>query len=80
MAYCRASKECDLFCYRSNSNTGSVWVTHVANVGGHHGNKTFTDDNLPDFLARLLSLRADGYLVPEETLERVRAEIEGMKK
>lgn len=39
--------------------------------------QVYSEDNLADLLARLLSLQALGYHVPESALTEIRAEMEG---
>ena len=68
MSYCRWNASSDVYCF----SNGDTWTTHVRNGQSYH------DSNLAEFKARLLELRALGYRVPDDALDRVERELAGV--
>lgn len=70
MSYCRMYNS-DVYCY---ADVAGGWTTHVAHRGPCSG-ETYNDCTLTSFRARLTTLRAAGYDIPEFVFDRIDEEI-----
>jgi len=73
MAYCRGGSDSDLYIYKTLDGNYAFLISNK-NTLGKEG-KSFTINDLPSAIRRVKRLKAQGFKVPDYTLERMEKEL-----